>query len=200
MIFQLILLLLLCPLFVFSQNSKEEVHQSLVKQYTKFKGIQIVFATQNLPDKSTIYATYGNKYQIKTSGRTLYCDGVTIWNVDTQKKSVVISSVKQNRNSFSIDEVFFNIIKNYIPNELKVMDTKQKRFVLTLLPKNKESIIQNVSRLNLEVTNKAVTGIVIEMDGQSEYFRLFSIKEKNITAIDYTFTPPKNYSVVDLRK
>lgn len=200
MIFQLILLLFVCPLFVISQNSKEEVHQSLVKQYTKFKGIQIDFANQNLPDKSTILATYGNKYSIKTPGRTLYCDGVTIWNVDTQKKTVVISSVKQNRNSFSIDEVFFNIIKNYIPNELKIMDSKLKRSVLTLLPKNKESIIQNVSRLNLEVTNKSVTGIVIEMDGQSEYFRIFGIKEKNVTSKDYTFTPSKSFSVVDLRK
>gem|GEM_PF-3085334 len=200
MIFQLILLLLVCPLIVISQNSKEEVHQSLVKQYTKFKGIQIDFANQNLPDKSTILATYGNKYSIKTPGRTLYCDGVTIWNVDTQKKSVVISSVKQNRNSFSIDEVFFNIIKNYIPNELKIMDSKLKRSVLTLLPKNKESIIQNVSRLNLEVTNKSVTGIVIEMDGQSEYFRIFGIKEKNVTSKDYTFIPSKSFSVVDLRK
>jgi len=199
-IFQLILLLLVCPLIVISQNSKEEVHQSLVKQYTKFKGIQIDFANQNLPDKSTILATYGNKYSIKTPGRTLYCDGVTIWNVDTQKKSVVISSVKQNRNSFSIDEVFFNIIKNYIPNELKIMDSKLKRSVLTLLPKNKESIIQNVSRLNLEVTNKSVTGIVIEMDGQSEYFRIFGIKEKNVTSKDYTFIPSKSFSVVDLRK
>jgi len=196
----LIILLLISPFIIVAQQTKESIHQSLVNQYTKYKGIQIDFATQNLPDRSTIYATLGNKYQIKTSGRTLYCDGVTIWNVDTQKKSVVISSVKQNRNSFSIDEVFFNIIKNYIPSELKVIDAKQKRSVLTLLPKNTESIIQNVSRLNLEVTNKAITGIVIEMNGQSEYFRIFSIKEKNITAIDCTFTPPKNYSVVDLRK
>jgi hypothetical protein len=196
----MIIFLLLIPLFIVAQQTKESVHQSLINQYTKYKGIQIDFATQNLPERSTIYATFGNKYQIKTSGRTLFCDGVTIWNVDTQKKSVVISSVKQNRNSFSIDEVFFNIIKNYIPTELKVIDAKQKRSVLTLLPKNTESIIQNVSRLNLEVTNKSVTGIVIEMNGQSEYFRIFSIKEKNITALDCTFTPPKNYSVVDLRK
>lgn len=196
----IIILLLLSPFIIVAQQTKESVHQKLVNQYTKYKGIQIDFATQNLPDRSTIYATYGNKYQIKTSGRTLYCDGITIWNVDTQKKSVVISSVKQNRNSFSIDEVFFNIIKNYMPSELKVIDTKQKRSVLTLLPKNTESIIQNVSRLNLEVTNKSITGIVIEMNSQSEYFRIFRIKEKNITAIDCTFTPPKNYSVVDLRK
>lgn len=196
----IIILLLLSPFIIVAQQTKESVHQKLVNQYTKYKGIQIDFATQNLPDRSTIYATYGNKYQIKTSSRTLYCDGITIWNVDTQKKSVVISSVKQNRNSFSIDEVFFNIIKNYIPSELKVIDTKQNRSILTLLPKNTESIIQNVSRLNLEVTNKSITGIVIEMNSQSEYFRIFSIKEKNITAIDCTFTPPKNYSVVDLRK
>lgn len=196
----LIILLLISPFIIVAQQTKESIHQSLVNQYTKYKGIQIDFATQNLPDRSTIYATLGNKYQIKTSGRTLYCDGVTIWNVDTQKKSVVISSVKQNRNSFSIDEVFFNIIKNYIPSELKVIDSKQKRSILTLLPKNTESTIQNVNRLNLEVTNKSITGIVIEMNGQSEYFRIFSIKEKNITAIDCTFTPPKSYSVVDLRK
>jgi outer membrane lipoprotein-sorting protein len=196
----IIILLLLSHFIVTAQQTKESVHQTLVDKYSKFKGIQIEFANQNLPEKSTIYATYGNKYTIKTPGRTLYCDGVTVWNVDTQKKSVVISSVKQNRNSFSIDEVFFNIIKNYIPNELKVIDAKMKRSVLTLLPKSTEFIIQNVNRLNLEVTNKAISGIVIEMNGQSEYFRIFSIKEKNITAIDCTFTPPKNYSVVDLRK
>ncbi|MBL8004997.1 MAG: hypothetical protein JNL36_07865 [Candidatus Kapabacteria bacterium] len=196
----IIILLLFSPFIIVAQQTKESVHQTLVNQYTKYKGIQIDFATQNLPDRSTIFATFGNKYQIKTSGRTLYCDGVTIWNVDTQKKSVVISSVKQNRNSFSIDEVFFNIIKNYIPTELKVIDAKQKRSVLTLLPKNTESIIQNVNRLNLEVTNKSITGIVIEMNAQSEYFRIFSIKEKNVKAIDCTFTPPKNFSVVDLRK
>lgn len=196
----IIILLLLSHFIVTAQQTKESVHQTLVDKYSKFKGIQIEFANQNLPEKSTIYATYGNKYKIKTPGRTLYCDGVTVWNVDTQKKSVVISSVKQNRNSFSIDEVFFNIIKNYIPNELKVIDAKMKRSVLTLLPKSTESIIQNVNRLNLEVTNKAISGIVIEMNGQSEYFRIFSIKEKNITVIDCTFTPPKNYSVVDLRK
>ena len=197
---KIFLLLFLIPFSLISQQTKESVHQSLVNKYTKFKGIQIDFANQSLPERSTIYATYGNKYTIKTPGRTLYCDGQTIWNVDTQKKSVVITSVKQNRNSFSIDEVFFNIIKNYHPNELKVVDSKQKRFVLTLLPKNSESIIQNVSRLNLEVTNKSVSGIVIEVNGQNEYFRIFTIKEKNITAIHYTFTPPKNYSVVDLRK
>lgn len=197
---QIILLLLVTQCFLFAQQTKENVHQELVKKYTKFKGIQIDFATINLPEKSTIYATYGNKYSIKSGNRRLYCDGVSIWNVDTQKKSVVISSVQQNRNNFSIDEVFFNIIKNYLPSELKVIDEKQKRSVLTLLPINKESVIQNVSRLNLEVTNKSITGIVIEMNGQSEYFRIFSIKEKNITAIDCTFTPPKNFSVVDLRK
>ncbi len=193
-------ILFLIPFILFGSSSKEELHEQLVKQFVNYKGISIQFSNDNFNGKGTILATKGNKYSITFPGRKLLCDGENIWNVDDKKKNVVISIAKQNKNQFSIDAVFFSILVNYKPISLTSGGSLNKSTLLVLQPKNESSMEQGVSKITLELKNNKIIGIIIQSNGQDDYFKIFNIKEKALLVSDYTYQPSNTYTVVDLRK
>lgn len=182
---------------------KDEVFNKLKSLYSGLETISFDFSSNSKFGLSaSLIAKKGNKYRITMDSREIYCDSKTIWNYSIRDNNVLISTFKDINNN-SLEQVFFNFIKNYSPiNLYKENNTKGKEDLILELQANdpKNSIYD---KINLSIDNKLIiNGIVLFKNYQKESFNINNIKLNEKIDDKYFEFNKKNkdkLEIIDLR-
>lgn len=195
---------ILCGIIsVNAQDKKNELFAQLRKRYgnmnsleARFVGIEPISGITG-----TLKAMRSGKYILDLNDRKIICDGHTVWNYHPARKNVTINEIKS-RPSSSLDIVLFNFLYNYQPKELHDFSIGNiSHLGLELIPKNGKSAL-GIKSLTIYV-KKGSSEIrrISAVDGnQKQVWDLETLKiNGGITDVNFTFIPPKDTEIIDLR-
>ena len=203
LIFLLTGMVLLFTNEVFSQDKKNELFAQLRKRYgnmnsleAKFVGIEPISGITG-----TLKAMRSGKYILDLSDRKIICDGHTVWNYHPARKNATINEIKS-RPSSSLDIVLFNFLYNYQPKDFHDFSIGNiSHHGLELIPKDGKSAL-GIKSLTIYV-KKGSSEIrrISAVDGnQKQVWDLEGLKiNGGITDANFTFIPPKDTEIIDLR-
>jgi outer membrane lipoprotein-sorting protein len=186
-----------------AQDKKNELFAQLRKRYGTMNSLEASFISMEPVSgvKGTLKALRSGKYVLDLNDRTIICDGHTIWNYHPSRKNVTINEIKS-RPSTSLDIVLFNFLYNYQPKELKeVMIGRESYQGLELIPKNGKAAM-GIQSLTIFVKkgNSEISRISAVDGNQTMAWELASMKiNTSFSDALFTFIPPKNAEVIDLR-
>lgn len=186
-----------------AQDKKNELFAQLRKRYGSMNSLEASFISMEPVSgiKGTLKALRTGKYILDLGDRSIICDGHTIWNYHPSRKNVTINEVRS-RPSTSLDIVLFNFLYNYQPKELKeVMIGKVAHQGLELIPKSGKSAM-GIQSLTIFVKSGSseIKRINAHDGNQTMEWELESLKiNTNFSDALFTFIPPKNAEVIDLR-
>jgi outer membrane lipoprotein-sorting protein len=157
-----ICLLFLCGMLsgAFKQPSPpttaEELFAAVQKKYTEGASLRIQFRMEEERLQGALALKRGNKYILNLgNGRTIICNGKTVWNYDVLQKKVVVSSFHENPDNISAERIFLNFPRGYTPT-LSNGNTRNEA-VLTLLPAKVRDQVGDMQRVTLRLTREPLT-------------------------------------------
>lgn len=186
-----------------AQDSKDQLFSQLRKRYGSMQSLEVSFNSIEPISgiRGTLKALRSGKYHLAVSDRTIICDGNSIWNYYPARKNVTINALKS-RPSSSLDIVLFTFLYNYQPRSLKEYTIGKSVFQgLELIPKNSKTAM-GIKTLTLFI-KKGGSDIkrIQASEGQQE--QIWEIESLKINASFseslFTFSPPKDIEIVDLR-
>lgn len=172
------------------QSVKAEFTQTLTSSYSK----------ESSSSSGTVYLQ-GNKYRVEAAGQTLVTDGKVTWVYLPSDKQVLINDYQKDETTFSLNDFLFAHRDRY--NVVKSTTTRldgQKHHVLTLKPKQKDAFYTEVV-LSMRDKDNVVTRLQVQdLNGTKMFFTLKNIQlNPKLNSTVFTFQPPKNVEIVDLR-
>ena len=186
-----------------AQDKKNELFAQLRKRYGSMNSLETTFISMEPVSgiKGMLRALRSGKYILDLNDRTITCDGHSIWNYHPSRKNVTINAVKS-RPSTSLDIVLFNFLYNYQPKDLlEVKIGKDSYQGLELIPKNGKSAMGIQSLTIFVKKGSAEIKRISAVEGnQTMTWELESMKiNSSFSDALFTFIPPKNTEVIDLR-
>ncbi len=189
-------------------QSGSQVVKRLKTKYDTIKTLKADFSQEMKSAYSSGSETFagtlfmqGPKYRVETGAQTIVTDGKTTWIYNQAEKQVLINDTVQDESSFSISDFFATFDKKYVAGKAEsVRLNGEKHFKVRLTPRNKESFFQDVTFWLRDKDNLVTRLEVLDVNDTKMTFSLRNIQlNPSIAANLFTFKPPKNVEVVDLR-
>lgn len=202
-ILPIILLLSFISLSISKEMDKNDLFNKLKKEYYKIETVHLLFS---MDEKSRLfgelYAQKGGKMRLSLNSNIIISDGATIWNINPGS-SVSISNYESS-NEFSLENIFFDLIKELEPIDLKAVNksNSSEKYNLLLKPKDNSTYKEKLKSLNLYFDSKQnITKVnVLGLDGSSTlyYIKSLDLNPKFSSEI-FTYKPDGNIEVIDFR-
>ncbi|MCX6159744.1 MAG: outer membrane lipoprotein carrier protein LolA, partial [Ignavibacteriae bacterium] len=147
----------------------------------------------------TIYIQKEEKYRIETKGQVIVTDGVTSWSYSIKKKQVIIDNYKSDGNTFSPNKYLFNYPENFysdLEGSENISDIDC--YILKLTPRSKGSV--KSAKIWVDKTDYLIRKITINAsDGTDTYILKKIALDTGISSSKFSFSPPGDTEVIDLR-
>ena len=204
-----LLRILLLPLFFVQaawSATPLELAAMLERQLLTGQAVEMQFALKG--EKVTIKADMRtNAVRLETPTLMILSDGRTVWNYKKKAKQVTIDAISNSPNSpFSSPKDLFRFSENY---DVKLVSQKSGKSTLQFIPNEKlKGLLKSagaIESFELALTEKKgkVTIHSARAMNASGTVNAGKVTIKSVTATkkaDFTFTPPRGASVVDLRE
>ncbi|MGB9702031.1 MAG: LolA family protein [Candidatus Kapaibacteriota bacterium] len=191
------LILIFTHSIVLSQT-KEDIFNELKASYSNLS--KISFSFQSMENKSYqghLTATKDGKYKLILPDKIIISDGKTNWNYTVRDKVVVISNVSNQNNS--LQTIFFNIINNFYPTELKETLSSKKGKVLQLSLQSKNNKDEKLV-LFLNNKNLKIQQIVFNYNNSIGNYTISQLTlNPQLDNSEFSFNVPKGVEEIDLR-
>ena len=203
------LLAIFFVLFVVCNAYSQDAQEIIKKVQSNYNGINDAKASfshtvkyssgKSQTESGTILIQKENKYRIETKGQTLITDGVTSWSYSSKKKQVIIDNYKNDGNTFSPNKYLFSYPENFYSDvegseEVSGLDC----YLLKLSPRNKGNI--KSAKIWVDKNEFLIRKIYINSSESSDTYLLKKISlDSGISSSKFTFSPPSDVEVIDLR-
>lgn len=189
-------------------QSADQVYQRLKSTYHTINAVRAEFTqtmSSSYSDESAtssgVVVMQGNKYRVETQAQTLVTDGNVTWVYLPGDGQVLINDYIEDETTFSMNDFLLNQADQY--RATKVTTTLlggQKHYVLTLTPKSQDSFFTEVL-LSMRDRDNLVTRLQVkDVNGTTMVFDLKNIQlNPKLDGNVFTFQPPKNVEIVDMR-
>ena len=195
-----IIVFLLAVAIVFAQNDKSQLYNSLLSKYGDINSISLKFKSLNNHSlEGKLDAQKGNKYVLRLGDRVITCNGKTLWNYSETDNNVIVSTLHSNIHTNSLENLFFSLISQLNPVELKVESSSRGTSfrILTLEPKTSEQF----SQIKLWIDSKGeIASIAIIKDKIEEKWAIWDVRiNPKFEKEHFNFKAPKNVETIDIR-
>lgn len=179
------------------QATAADILEKFHTRYRSLSSISMRFAgTDGI--SGSIIARRGGKYRIEAGGRTIACDGRTVWNAQVSSKSVIVNAYKPLSSDVSLERVFFEIMSVY---RSSIVERTPTGTILRLTAPQPAAIIANVSSLDVTLDASANVTKIVVASGPSKITYSISKLQTNPSTSNarFSYTIPKGWEVIDLR-
>ncbi len=142
-----------------------------------------------------------DKFRIETPQQTLVADGVTTWIYTPSSNQVIVNDYVDDETTLTPDEVFYDYAERFRVESMQTQMEQGDRFYeLSLAPKDSNSVYRSVT-VHLRDRDTAITRLRLEdRNGTTITFTLDDLQfNPSLTGEPFTFSPPGDAEVVDLR-
>lgn len=186
--------------FGYSQDAQEIIK----KVQSNYKGIKDAKASfshsgKKNSESGTIYIQKENKYRIETKGQVLVTDGVTSWSYSIKKKQVIVDNYKDDGNTFSPNKFLFNYPENFY-SDLDGSETISGMdcYLLKLSPRSKGNV--KSAKIWVDKEENLIRKItIVSKEGTDTYLLKKISLDSGVSSSKFTFSPPSDVEVIDLR-
>ena len=202
-ILPIILLFSFISISLSKEMSKDEMYNNLSKKYSNLETVHLLFSIDNNSKLyGELYAKKGGKMQLSLKDNIIISDGNSIWNINPGS-SVSISDYEMT-SDFSLETIFFNLIKELEPYSLTSINKSNSsdKYNLKLVPKGQSSYKEKIKSLNLyfDSSQKMTKVFVQSQDGSSLNYVIELLEvNPNISNEKFTYKPDGNLEVIDFR-
>ncbi len=185
-----------------SQNDKDKVYNQLLEKYGSLSSISLKYRSMdNKNIEGSIEAKRGNKYIIKMGNRIITCNGKAIWNYSIDDKNVIISNFDSDLHSNSIEKMFFSLLEEFVPLEMKRESSSRGTTFTILTLESPKGTQFDVQRINLWLNrNSEIESFSLIRNGIEEKWAVWDIAiNRKIADKTFDFIVPKGTEVIDLR-
>lgn len=179
--------------------SADDVFTTVQKKYADGASMRVKFLIKSEDLRGSLALKRGNKYILELGGRTIICNGKTVWNYDRAQKKVVISDFRDTPDNISPERIFMNFPRTHKPS-LSTEKTSTD-LLLTLTPAKARDQMSDMQRVGLRLTQDIrLKGIAI-FDGSTLHeWDITDIKpDAGLTDSVFEWKPPQGVQVIDLR-
>ncbi|MBD1207728.1 MAG: outer membrane lipoprotein carrier protein LolA [Ignavibacteria bacterium] len=179
--------------------SADEVFTAAQKKYADGASMRIKFVMKSEDIRGSLALKRGNKYILELSGRTIICNGKTVWNYDVAQKKVVMSDFRDNPDNISPERIFLNFPRNYKP--ALTIEKSSNDFLLTLAPAKARDQISDMQRVGLRLSREMRLKAVAIFDGSALHeWDITDIKpDAGLADSVFEWKPPQGVQIIDLR-
>jgi outer membrane lipoprotein-sorting protein len=179
-------------------QTKEDIFNELKSSYSNLSKISFSFQSmENKTYQGHLTATKDGKYKLILPDKIIISDGKTNWNYTITDKIVIISNVSSQNNS--LQTIFFNIINNFYPTELKETLSSKKGKVLQLSLQSKNNKDEKLV-LFLNNKNLKIQQIVFNYNNSIGNYTISQLTlNPQIENSEFSFKVPKGVEEIDLR-
>ena len=190
---------------VFCQDA-QEIIKNVQNKYSSINDAKASFTQTVKPNSGKAYSSSGtlyiqkeDKYRIETKSQILITDGVTSWSYTPSKKQVVIDNYKETGNNFSPNKYLFKYPENFYSDLEGEEDVNGKTcHVIKLSPRSRGNI--KSSKIWVDKEESVIRKIYIVTAESSTTYTLKNIVlDAGISSSKFTFTPPQDVEVIDMR-
>lgn len=142
-----------------------------------------------------------NKFRVEAAQQTLVTNGETTWIYTPSENQVIVNDYVNDETTLTPDEVFYDYADRFDVTSMEAENRSGERYyVLELVPKEEGAFYQDVT-IHVRDRDAMITRLRLhDQNGSIVTFELDDITlNPPLTAEDFTFTPPSNAEVVDLR-
>ncbi|MFA3782498.1 outer membrane lipoprotein carrier protein LolA [Melioribacteraceae bacterium 4301-Me] len=199
------LILFFISTLLFPQSGKS-ILTKLQQKYSNIKTFSASFQQKikgqnnfEVNAKGKFYYSQKNKFIIEFNNQVIVSDGNTVWNYNKKSKQVIISSITDEPTSLSIDRIIYDYPSICNVTLEKNSDKNPAFTVLMLTPKDEDAPFKDVK---IWVTQDYLINKleISDLSGSTFIFELSNIElNKDLSNMDFVFTPPKGVRVIDLR-
>lgn len=181
---------------LFAASIGERFHRT----YASLRSLSCTF-TDGRGLQGTLSAIKGGKYRVALPDRSMISDGTSVWNVTPSTKTVIINALRSNASSdedLSIERMFFTLMAVYrVKSEQRVSSTT----VLRLVPPSSSATIGGIVWADVTVDASMNVRRITVNDGTATSTWTINALRRNVTipARTFSYTPPPNWQVIDLR-
>lgn len=198
---KLIIVLLMLNFSHSFSNDKDEIFDKLKDKYSNLQTISFDFRSESkMGISASITAKKGNKYRITMNERVIYCNAESIWNYSIRDNNVLISKFK-NLKSGSLEQIFFDFVKNYNAGSLKKINNSagKNSTLLELVPIDTKNPMYD--KIELFIDDKLdINGIVLVKNYKKDSFIISNIKlNDKIDDKYFEFENNDKIEIIDLR-
>ncbi len=195
--------------FVFGLLSAQSPNQVLKRLQDKFNSLNNFSAnfTQTFSSQKTdggkstgkFFYKKKNKFIVELKNQTIVSDGETIWNYDQRFKRVVISSLRDDPTSFSLEKFVFDYPPLCKVKLLKDEKLNTGEYLIELTPKDQDMQFKEV-KIWINTENLISKMELLDL-GDMIYSFLFNDIKLNQDMPDskFIFYAPKGIHIIDLR-
>lgn len=179
--------------------SAEEVFAAAQKKYADGSSMRIKFVMKSEDVRGSLALKRGNKYILETGGRTIICNGKTVWNYDASQKKVIVSDFRDNPDNISPERIFMNFPRGYKPS-LSV-EKSSNDLLLSLTPAKVRDQISDMQRVGLRFSREMRLKEIAIFDGSTLHeWTITDLKpDAGLADIVFEWKPPQGVQVIDLR-
>ncbi len=154
-----------------------------------------------LPENRGSLILEGNRYRVETAIQTFVTNGETTWIYDASEKQVLINDFVDDETTFSISNFLDNFHSDYeVLNTSVVHMDGAKHHLLRLQSLVNDAFFKEVSIWMREADHVITRLKVIDVNDAVLEFTLDNIEiNPQLEADPFTFTPPNDAEVIDLR-
>lgn len=202
---KLILIFLLLPGFLFSQDRANEILDKLSQKTASYSTIEAHFTNAiisevagiNESQKGVLYLQ-GDLYRLELEGQTIISDGESIWIHLIDEEEVQITEVDEEEESISPSKMFTIYQEGY---EKKFVSETSNNYIIDLIPLVSSSFI----KIELRISKKdmRIAGFILFDQNSGSYAYDVNLFKANQTFeedfFQFNTTAHPNVDVIDLR-
>lgn len=143
----------------------------------------------------------GDRYRVETGQQTLVTDGAVVWIYNRPQQQVIINEYVENETAFSPSDFFTDFSAQFRVTGVRTEQQDGATYhVLSLKPKQADAPVKELT-LWMRDRDAVVTRIkAVDPNDTNVQFDLSNVRfDASVTADTFTFDPPAEAEVVDLR-
>lgn len=191
-----------------SADEAEMLLQRVQSHYASADGLRATFTqrtrspfTENAVSFDGTLLLQGTKYRVETGQQTLVTDGQTTWIYTPTTNQVIINRYENDETIITPDEIFTDYLSQYRLVEARPVEAGDAATVALTLTADEASAFYTEATVHIRRTDAMLTRVELEdRNGATTIFQLHDVQRNpSISEGAFTYTPPPDAEVVDLR-
>lgn len=191
-----------------STEEGEALLRQVHERYAQADGLRGAFVQHTLSpfaeDTLTFEGTlllHGERYRIETAQQTLVTDGTTTWIYTPATDQVIVNDYVNDETVITPDEIFTDYLEQYAIEAVRSTMANSERLVAIDLATEDPEVFYPEVTVHIDPSRPMLQRVrLLDQNGATTVFRLKDLQfAPSIEADAFTFTPPDDAEVVDLR-
>lgn len=182
----------------------QTVYRQFQERYLSGESLRVVFRDAANPHISgSLTVKRGNRFILEAGGRTIHCNGSTLWNYHAPTAKVIISNYSAVASLLSPEKIFLNFPTDYKPTlERSMHSSGEKNLTLTLTPRADSLMVESLAKIVLRLAPSGGTLREVEVsDGTMDSRWIIESIDPDFRIENEAFEPvyPEGTTEIDLR-